>query len=206
MVQKEDTVQDRKFNFKKIKNKTTISFCVLGFLGSFISGSFFLIPYLGNEIGVSYENIFYAYTGSTVIAAIFSYFGGVITDKFSRKKLMILSMILNLLLYSFLFAANSIILFVICLLLISLQYIFSSVFPVFFSDFFNEEEGQVAWKMLVPFILAAEMIAPTIWGVIWDSSMREYTFLISVLLVLVELIFFIIIFKTKIPHENAGEK
>lgn len=194
----EDTkshITSEKVNYKLIfKNKTILKFCLLGFLGSFISGNLFLVPLLGNSIGVTYEHIFYTFTGSTIIAAILSYSGGIITDKFNKKVLLVVNMIFDLVMYVFLFLADSTVLFIICLGLMSIQYIFAPVFSVFFSEFFNKEEGEIAWKILVPFMLLAEMISPILWGIIWDSSLQQYTFLLTSGLIIFELILFILLF------------
>lgn len=149
----------------------------------------FLIPLKGKSIDISSDFILYSFAGSSIIAALLSYVGGKVTDKFNRRKLFLLNLFLSFILYITIFFSSDLISFSFSVILIGILYVFAPVFPVYFFDLFEQEEGELAWGILATISLIGEMIAPLLWGVLWDNFVQNYVFLLSSVIVLVNLVF-----------------
>ncbi|WP_242296882.1 MFS transporter, partial [Bacillus cereus group sp. BfR-BA-01326] len=174
----------------KIKEKKNLFICcVVAFLAAFSSGVMFLIPLKGKSIDISSDFILYSFAGSSIIAALLSYVGGKVTDKFNRRKLFLLNLFLSFILYITIFFSSDLISFSFSVILIGILYVFAPVFPVYFFDLFEQEEGELAWGILATISLIGEMIAPLLWGVLWDNFVQNYVFLLSSVIVLVNLVF-----------------
>ncbi|WP_029688485.1 MFS transporter [Thermoanaerobacter sp. A7A] len=187
----EDIKQKSKFwaQLREIKNKKVLKvFSVIVFLTSFASGTLVFIPLKGSEIGIADNFILYTFAGSSFLAAILSYVGGRITDLFNRKNLFLVNLVFTLILYVFLYLSSSITAFVISILLYTTILVFAPIYPVYFFDCFSEQDAGKAWGIVSTFSLVAEMIAPLIWGAIWDTSSQGMIFIFAGLFVIFAII------------------
>ncbi|MCR6098173.1 MFS transporter [Salipaludibacillus agaradhaerens] len=191
--------------FSTYKNPVLIKFCILGLVCSISGGGYFLIPLIGQSHGYELENILFTFAASTVIAAIFSFVGGQITDRFNKKGLLIIAQTVSVLIAFMIVFSDFLFIYYAAVLSMSLEYLFAPVFPVFFAAHFNETDGKVYWKAMIPFLLLGELISPVMWGFLWDTPLHNNVFIIIAILNILSIVLVCIMFKTytKIPREES---
>ena len=194
-------------NYKATVRKSIFRrFLIIGIITNFTTGGIFLIALHGKNIGVSADFVLYVFAGSSIIGALFSYFGGWLVDVWSQKKLFILSGIVTALSFFMILIANNFWLFSASILLNSITLIFSTVLPVYFFSFYkNEDEGDIAWSVFSTATLIFAMISPIIWGSMWDLMNASTVFFSLFVIELIGVILAMIILpkEKKLLHDHG---
>lgn len=189
-----NTIGDDKNNKKYPINKKFISFLLLSFLSGISGGYLFLIPLIGKSINVSNTHILGSFAISTAIAALLSLLGGIITDRYNNRLILIIQSLFMIIIGYLFLIADSDMLYSFGILCTSLLHIFSVTFSVYFFNSFTDSEGEFYWKKMIPITLLADSIAPFLWGTVWSNFGTVYSsmgvIIINILIILVILIIF----------------
>ncbi|MCJ0925274.1 MFS transporter [Mammaliicoccus sciuri] len=171
-------------------NKTFISFILYSFLASISGGYLFLLPIIGKSLNISNSHILGSFALTIAIASVFSLLGGIISDRYNNRLILICQAIFMIIIGYIFLNANTNVFYSIGVLFTSFLYIFSVTFSVYFFNSYTDEEGEYYWKKMIPVTLIADSIAPLFWAILWSKFGNTFS---SFSLIIINIIIILII-------------
>ncbi|PTK05951.1 MFS transporter [Mammaliicoccus sciuri] len=171
-------------------NKTFIRFILYSFLASISGGYLFLLPIIGKSLNISNSHILGSFALTIAIASVFSLLGGIISDRYNNRLILICQSTFMIIIGYIFLNANTNVFYSIGVLFTSFLYIFSVTFSVYFFNSYTDEEGEYYWKKMIPVTLIADSIAPLFWAILWSNFGNTFS---SFSLIIINIIIILII-------------
>lgn len=174
-VQEEDKKGSFKQLFLSLVKKHKPDFYYICFSSCLISLGMIVLsnymPIYGNALNINANNIYILFSSSVFVTALLSLVGGIIIDKYSKKLLYQLYILLCLI-STALLLPNSKALFVISLILLSIRGVLDNIEQAYFFELNAEEDIEKLWAVLSMLNMFVSFAGPIILGYIIESSMR----------------------------------
>lgn len=158
--------------FLKLPKRLQINFitvCVIGVCISLGTSVQSYMPYIGADMGFQESSVYYLFSSSVVITALFSVAGGVIIDKCNKKALYFVYVIICLLcvlLLLFPFKAA----FIGSLFLLSIRGVLDNIEQTYFFDYFRGYHIDSLWARNATVLMLTGAAAPALTGVVMAYS------------------------------------
>lgn len=168
----------KKEAFFKLKDKKNyVIFCMIGVLICIGNGIQSYYPIIGSNRGIVDNQIYLLFSGSLFITSVFSMLGGIIIDKYNKKKLYclyVLSCLVSVMILLPSFKST----FVISLAIIGVIGVLDNVHQVYFFEYFAEDNIDLLWAINGSLQMGIGFIIPICTGLLLEKSF-QYTILFS---------------------------
>jgi MFS family permease len=160
--------------FRAVSNRRVLAtFCTVEAFVTFGWGaSFYLVPVLAVDRGLSPDLALLAISGSLVAAAPLSLLGGVAADRVSRKRLYVANYGVETLTLLAFGVAGDLPLFALGLAFYVVQTTFEPAVGSYFFAQFPDDEGARAWSVEGTVAKAVGVVAPAVGGVLYELAPR----------------------------------
>lgn len=185
-------------------NKTFISFIWYSFLASISGGYLFLLPIIGKSLNISNSHILGSFALTIAIASVFSLLGGIISDCYNNRLILICQAIFMIIIGYIFLNANTNVFYSIGVIFTSFLYIFSVTFSVYFFNSYTDEEGEYYWKKMIPVTLIADSIAPLFWAILWSKFGNTFSSFSLIIINIIIILIIIIMLKDDKEVRNIG--
>ncbi|XCP83854.1 MFS transporter [Roseburia hominis] len=166
-------------------SKELIFFCsilfVLGIGGACVN----FVPLVAADVGVKVSNIFYVFSTSTFISSLLSITGGITLDKFNKKLLFQVDIVLLLLLLIMYSSGNSWIL-TIAIIISGISSVFDNASNIYVFANYSEDEVNCFWGIIGSVNLISFSIGTFLCGMLYEINFK-FVFLFGILLNIVGL-------------------
>lgn len=155
---------------------------ILGIAGAYSS----YLPLIALDKGIQENSIFYIFSSSTLITAILAIFGGLAIDKFNKKKLFQLDILILIVILA-LFSVNNKIIFIIALIISGLATALDNVINAYVFANFSEDEVNRFWGIIGSVSLASFSLGTFLGGLVYELN-YIYLFVFAITLNVIGLI------------------
>lgn len=174
----EESLKDQNF-WMKLSKKMQINFIIICVVGILISLGLTVQSYMtmiGEDIGITTQNIYNLFSTSVIITAVFSVIGGVIIDKYNQKLLYIIYILICLLSIGILLIKSPFV-YLISIVLLGLKGVFDNVEQTYFFKAYRKYDMERLWSINSIIQMISSLIAPIIFGYLYDI---DYNLMIGV--------------------------
>lgn len=152
-----------KFDITVFKNQDFLNFLISNSLLTMGLTCMAYVPLKASQIGIEEKNIYYLFSSSMIISSILSILGGILVDKFNKKRLIILDAIISLFIISCFLSSNKSF-FILGIILIGLGSLFDNtvnayLFNTFADEFLNKNWGIISFCNLISSSLSIYIFA-----------------------------------------------
>lgn len=188
-----ETPKEKKTNKQKKSKKQIVGFnkdlmyyiivvFILGIAGAYSS----YLPLIALDKGIKENSIFYIFSSSTLITAILAIVGGLAIDRFNKKKLFQLNILILIVILA-LFSANNKIIFISALIISGLATALDNVLNAYVFANFSENEVNRFWGIIGSVSLASFSLGTFLGGLVYELNYR-YLFAFAIALNVIGLI------------------